>query len=247
MEKGKKIDFKQYFKENYKIFIPIALMVVLFAAFFVYYKMSLTNSYREEVKGNFYQYFGGKKYEYEGVVSKNKKGVVVDFQEIDMDISQDSTPIYYSDGNTVIFPDDMSVVMPLFNCSEYLAKKYSYIEYGDRTYKLTTDKYSDNLGHYFLYDGDDLYFFIEEVTLIVNSEEVILSPFSYISAGYNDFISYYDKKSDVYRTITVKDTNTIVKNDYYSVYISKDIIDYYGTDVILTSDISMLNTIDMKG
>lgn len=247
MLKKDNFDFKQYFKDNYKIFIPIALMIVLFAAFFVYYKISLTFSYREEVKGNFYQYFDGEKYEYEGIVSKNRKGVVVDFKEVDMDINQSTIPIYYKDYDTVIFPGDMSVVMPVFNCSEYLAKRYSYIEHGDRTYKLTTNKYSDNLGHYFLYDGDDLYFFIEEVTLMVNDEEIVLSPFSYVVSGYNDYVSYYDKKNDIYRTIAVNNSDTVVKNSYYSVLVSKDIIDYYGTNVILTSDIGMLNTIDMKG
>lgn len=247
MEKKEKFCFKNYIKENYKIFIPIALMIVLFAAFFVYYKVSLTNVYRVDTKGSFYQYFYDKKYEYDAVVSKNKKGVIVDFNEEDIDINQDSTPIYYKDGKTVIFPKDMSVVMPLLNCSEYLAKGYSYIEYGDRTYKLTTDKYSDNLGHYFLFDGNDLYFFIEEVTLKVNGEEIQLSPFSYVVARTGNFVAYYDKKNDVYKTINVENIDATIKNDYYTIYISSDIIDYYGTNVILTSKIDMLNTIDRKG
>lgn len=33
----------------------------------------------------------------------------------------------------------------------------------------------------FLYDGKDLYFFLDEVTLIVGDKEIILSPMSYVS------------------------------------------------------------------
>ena len=243
MEKSNKFNFK----ENYRIFIPIALMIVLFAAFLVYYKVSLSNVFHVDTEDSFYQYFYNNKYEYKAIVSKNKKGVIIDFKEEDITINQDSTPIYYSDGKTVIFPSDMSVIMPIMNCSEYLAKGYSYIEYKDKVYKLTTLKYSDNLGHYFLYDGNDLYFFIEEVTLKVSGQEIKLSPMSYVIARYGNYISYYDKENDEYETINVSSDDSLVSNDYYNIYVSKDTVDYYGTNVILTSNIDMLNTIDKKG
>lgn len=247
MKQKEKFSFSEYVKENYKLFIPLALMVVLFAAFFFYYKVSLSNAYRVDTKGNFYQYFYGKKFEYSGIVSKNKRGVIVEVKKDDSDIKEDSTPIYSQDSDTVIFASDMSVVMPTFNCSEYLALGYSYIEYKDKGYKLITNKYSDNLGHYFLYDGSDLYFFIEDTTLKIGDEEVKLSPFSYVVAKYGDYVAYYDKKNDKYGTISVSDDESIIKNNYYTIYISRDIIDYYGTNVILTSDLKVLNTIDKKG
>ena len=246
MDKNKKFSIKEFFRNNYKLFIPIALMIVLFAAFFFYYRVSLSNAFRVDTEGSFYQYFYNKKYEYNGVVSKNKKGVIVDFVG-DEDIVEDSTPVYYKDEDTVLFLSDMSVVMPTFNCSEYMASKYSYIEYIDNGYKLTTNNYSDNLGHYFLYDGDDLYFFIEDTILSVNGEEIELSAFSYVVCKYRDYISYYNKENDEYRTISIDNDEVSVSNDYYNVLVSRDIIDYYGTNVILTSDISVLNTIDQKG
>ena len=70
---------------------------------------------------------------------------------------------------------------------------------------------------------------------------------SYVIARYGSYISYYDKENDEYKTIDVSNDDSLVSNDYYNIYVSKDTIDYYGTNVILTSKIDMLNTIDKKG
>lgn len=245
--KENKLNIKEFLKQNYKLIIPIALMIVLFVAFLVYYQVSIRNNYRIDTTEKVYQYFYDKKYEYEAVVSKNKKDVIVDFQPQDIKINIDSTPIYYQKEDIVILPQDMSVIMPTLSCAEYLAKGYSYITFENKLYNLTTTNYHDKLNHYFLYDSKDLYFFIETVTLTVNEEKIKLSPFSYVIAKYNDYISYYDKESDTYRTIENTDGKTIIENEYYTIYLEKDIIDYYGTDVLLTSAIDNLNTIDKKG
>jgi len=245
--KENKFNIKEFLKENYKLIIPITLMVVLFIAFLVYYQISINNKYRIDTTEKVYQYFYDKKYEYKAVVSKNKKEVIVDFKPQDIKINIDSTPVYYQEKDSVIFPKDMSVVMPTLSCAEYLSKGYSYITFENKVYNLTTDKYQDKLNHYFLYDSKDLYFFIESVTLTINKEEIKLSPFSYVIARYKDYIAYYDKESDTYKTIDTTDGNTKIENEYYTIYIEKDTIDYFGTDVLLTSSIEDLNTIDKKG
>lgn len=245
MKKDNKI--YKFIKDNYKIIIPILLILVLFIAFFIYYKVSILDNYKKDTEDNFYQYFYDKKYEYKGVVSTNRHDVIVDFKTDDYDITFDSTPIYYSNIDKVIFPKDMSVVMPTLNCAEYLAKGYSYLEVNKDNYILTTDNYSNKLGKYFLFDGGDLYFFLDEVTLKIGDSEIKISPMSYVVAKYNNSISYYDKKNDTYKTVDTKDDKSLVYNDYYKVYVSLDQIDYYGTNVILTASIDELNTIDKKG
>ena len=235
---------KSFFKENYKLMIPIILMIVLFLAFIVYYKVSISNNYTKDTEGKFYQYFSGMKYEYTGVVTTNKRGEVVDFKAIDYNINFNSTPIYYQKKNKVILPRDMSVVMPTLS-SEYLSKGYSTITLSDSVYKLVTNKYNNKLNHYFLYDGKDLYFFIENVKLKYNNEEVILSPFSYVVVS-NGYVVYYDKDNDIYKSIELTNDDVMISNDYYKIEASSDSLDYQGTSVLLTSGIENLNTIDKK-
>jgi len=236
---------KIFFKENYKLMIPVILMLVLFLAFIVYYKVSISNIYTKETEGEFYQYFYDKKYEYKGIVSTNKKNEVVGFKTNDYDINFDSTPIYYQKKNKVILPSDMSVVMPTLSCAEYLSPGYSTITYKDSVYKLVTKKYNNKLNHYFFYDGKDLYFFIENVVLKYNNEEINLSAFSYVIVK-NGYVSYYDKANDIYKTIEVTSEEVVVSNDYYTIKVNSDTVDYHGMDVLLTSGIENLNNIDKK-
>ena len=246
MKKEKIDNIKIFFKENYKLIIPITLMIVLFVSFLIYYKVMISDNYREEEIKEVYQYFYDTKYEYDLTISKNRKKEIVDIKSNNIDINFDSTPIYYKDKDIVILPQNMSIVMPTLSCAEYLSKQYSYITYENNIYTLTTNKYNNKLNHYFLYDGNDLYFFIEPVTLTINNEKIELSPFSYIIAIYNNYISYYDKKTDTFKTITITSDNSTVENNYYSINITTVNLNYHGTNVILTSDIEKLMTIDEK-
>ena len=236
-----------YIKENYKIIIPLSLILVLFIAASVYYKVRIYDTYKKDTNDKFYQWFYNRKYEYTGTVSTNRKNEIVDFTTKDYDISFDSTPVYYQKKKIVVFTTNMSVVMPTLNCSEYLSPKYSYLTTSkNNNHTLTTKKYNSKLGHYFLYDGKDLYFFLDEVKLKIDNQEITLSPLSYVIAENNKYVTYYDKKTDTFKTIETTSNSTTAENDYYKIYVSTDNIDYYGTNVILTSKITELNPISMK-
>lgn len=235
-----------FIKENYKLIIPIMLMILLFVVFFIYYQVSSKEVYTDTTD-SFYQYFYDTKYEYEGVVTTNKKGEVTEFKSKDNTIELDSRPIYYKNSNKVILPKDMSVVMPTLSCAEYLSKGFSVITYKDGLYNLVTKNYNNKLNYYFFYDSNDLYFFIENVVLSYNGKEVKLTPFSYVVYNNrNDSLEYYDKNSDTYMSVSDIKGNVKVTSQYYTVVVSDDYIDYYGSEVLLTSGISNLNTIDMK-
>ena len=168
MNKNKINNIKKFIKENYKLIIPVVLLLVIFIAFLIYYKIMISNNYTKDETIKAYQYFYEKKYEYDLVVSKNRKDVIVDIKSKDIKINYDSTPVYYQDKDIIIFPKDMSVVMPTLSCAEYLSTGFSYITYENGIYNLTTNKYNKKLNHYFLHDGKDLYFFIE-----LNLERII--------------------------------------------------------------------------
>ena len=236
-----------FFKENFKLIIPLTLILVVFIAFFIYYKVSISDTYREYKNIKVYQYFSNEKYEYKAKIGFNRKKEIVELSTTDYDITYDSTPIYYKNKNRVIFPTNMSIVMPTLNCSEYLTPKYSLITDKKNNYYLKTTKYDNKLGHYFLYNGLNLYFFLDKVTLTINNQKVDLSPLSYVyTSQTNNNITYYDKKTDNIKTIESKDYKTTIENDYYKVNINTDQIDYYGQNVILTSQITSLSTIDLK-
>ena len=239
--------FVSFVKKNYKLCIPIILILVMFIAFIIYYIISKTVIFESVEEKNVYQYFTEDKTEYNLKINKNRKGVITNIEPIDVNVVYDSTPIYIkNDDNIVIFPSKMSVVAPVMNCSEYLANNYSYINLTDKQYVLVTNGFNSALGHYFLYDGSDLYFFIEKVTMVVNGNDIELDPYSYVVA-HNKKMYYYDRKEDKYISIDTKGYDNYIYNDYYRVYINGDYIDSGGEKVLLTSDLDTLMDIkEMK-
>ena len=235
-----------FIKNNYKLIIPIMLMILLFVVFFIYYQVSSKEVYTDTTD-SFYQYFYEKKTEYEAVVTTNKKGEVTEFKPVTYDIELNSRPIYYKNSDKVILPKDMSVVMPTLSCAEYLSKGFSVITFKDGLYNLVTKNYNNKLNYYFFYDSNDLYFFIEDVVLNYKGKEVKLSPFSYvIYNNRNNSLEYYDKATDTYSSVSSIQGNVTVTSKHYVVVVSDDYIDYFGSEVLLTSAIDKLNTIDMK-
>ena len=116
MEKENKI--VSYLKENYRLIIPIALMIVVFIAAIIYYKVTIFDNYTKDSEEKVYQWFYSQKTEYTGIVSKNRKNEIANFKAKDAEIRFDSTPVYYQEKDIVIFPSKMSVVMPTLNCAE---------------------------------------------------------------------------------------------------------------------------------
>lgn len=232
-----------FVKKNYKISIPIILLLVVFIAFILYYFVSKSNLFNKEETISAYQYYSVDKSAYSLKISKDSKGVIKSITPVEVDVVYDSTPIYDSkDGNIVIFPSKMSVVAPVMNCSEYLTNQFSYIKLDNKKYNLVTKKFNSALGHYFLYDGKDLYFFIEDVTLVVDGNKIELSPYSYVVAQRKK-LSYYNKKDDKYVTLDTKSYDNYVYNEFFKVYVNGDYIESGSEKVLLTVDLDTLSDI----
>ena len=75
----------------------------------------------------------------------------------------------------------MIAVFPLDNVKQQRVPFYTKIDSQSSIYKEL--KYQDkvyDLDHAFLYDGNDLYFFIEETTLTYGDKSIKLNPMSFV-------------------------------------------------------------------
>ena len=185
------------------------------------------NRYAIVTNTKVYQYFSGNKMEYTAKVGRNRKKVILNFEAKDFSVNLDSTPVYVKkkEGADVIFPKEMMAFFPL-NDKAYVVDALSevYTNY-DLNY-LRIKRLDKSFDHMFLYDGKDLYFFLDEVTLIVGNKEITLSPMSYVSCSYLNMVEYYDYSNDKYVTIELGNENVYVKNDYMNIDVSLDKVIY---------------------
>jgi len=225
--------------KNIKVIIPCIVLVVLLIIVFIYIREYKYSQYRNKQDKSFYQYFSELKFEYDATISFNKKEEIKSFIPKDHKINYDTIPIYYEDEEKVIFANEMSIIFPLKNYREYRIKEFSYIKRINNINYLIFEDYKNNIDHYIVFNGNNLYFFSDSVNFIANGEKITLSPFSYIVAS-NDGISYYNYETDEYKILnTTEQIN--VTNDYYSINVTVDYMQAGNDTILLTNDIQTLS------
>lgn len=194
---------------------------------------------------NFYQWISGEKIAYTGELIFNRKEGLVELKAIDKDVTLDSTPVYYADEkNKVIFPKNMAIVYPTNNGVTYRINQCSNIvaENGE-TYLETTNK--TRLEQAFLYDGQDLYFFLERTKIIVNGTIYEVSPLSYVKVNYKQNVEIYNYQKDEYQIIdTTEVQDATVEGDTYTINMSVDSIQTAEKEQLLIRGLSYLQPIE---
>ena len=150
--------------------------------------------------------------------------------------------ILFTNRDNVIFPKEMSIVLPLIN-SQYQVNSLSEVYIENGLYYLNIRNLNKSLKHAFFFDGGNLYFFVDEVVLTVGDEKIELSPMSYVNCLYKNFIEYYDKKSDTFGTIDLVNQKVTVSNDYMTVDVASDKVIYEDNFFLLTKNFSYLSKI----
>lgn len=233
-----------YCKKEYKLLIPIMVILVLIVSIYFFYKEYQYDNTRNKHEVPVYQYFGGVKNTYTGIITYNLKNVIVNIEAKDKKINYDSTPVYFKDSERVIFPEIMSIVFPLQDGNQYRLYKYSEFYKDDGLQKIKTNNYNNNYNYFFLYDGKKLFFFPDEVTIYIdNVEYQKLSSMSYIKVVGGYTMEYYDYESDTAKVVDVEGKEISVSNNMYNINITKRRFSVYD-DITLLVNPNNLNSID---
>lgn len=234
---NKIIDF---FKKKYKVLIPIMVVFVLLITVYFLYREYKYDNYRNKQDVSVYQYFNGVVVDYTAQVTYNLKDIIVGVTPIDAKIEYNSTPIYYSEGNKVIFPQDMSIIFPLKDGSQFKLYKYALYDNEDGNHIIKNSTHVDTYSNFFMFDGNELFFFPDEVTLYINDKEYAkLGGMSFIKnvGGYT--LEYYDKTNDKSEFLEVEGKKITVKNENINVDITDKSLNNYGRKVLLFSPQSL--------
>lgn len=248
-EKGRKI--KEFVNKYYPILIPVCLIVVMILVFAIYNIHKLYTNYTTTEEDSFFQYFAGQKVTYKADLKLNRDKEVVDFTFKDKELELSSMPVYYQSDNAdiikVLFPMNMNLVMIENNYAQYKVINYATLTWdkANTSYILKTDDYDGNLSNSFFFDGVDLYFFMNEVTLTINDEEIDLGPMSIVKVNPRNSLEYYDYQSDKYVIRDITNETIIAYNKGFSVNLTEDKVNKFNDFVLLISP-EYLNKLEMQ-
>ena len=242
---SKKEKIKEFINKHYVILIPICLIIILILAFAIYNIHRLYVNHTTDEKASFYQYFAGRKVEYEGTLKINRKNNIVDLDTGKQKIDLTSVPVYYQEDKVkVLLPQSMTIVRPLSGYKQEKTVNFSTITWDkDNTaYLLKSNEYDAEITNSFLYDGVDLYFFLTETNVKIGNDEITLSSMSYIRVNVGNSLEYYDHESDTYKMMEITTEQVIATNKDFEVNLSGDKVTNYD-DIILLMGPSNLNEI----
>ena len=222
------------------------LMVLLLIVMIVVVSLYIIRLDTDQIENyNFYQYFGGRKVEYEGALTITQKSGITELQLKNASIQLDSTPIYYRDiENQVLFPQDMALVIPNQNGQMYKINRFTNVYQRDNVIYAEYRETQDELANSFIYDGSDLYFFIQNTTLTIDGTNYEITPLSYVVATYQNSVEIYNKQLDNYQIIPTTSTNVTATTDQYSINLSLDTIKYGDKEQLLLKQIEALKSIN---
>lgn len=195
---------------------------------------------------DFYQWYSGQKVEYKGQLTFTRKEGLTELKATDRKVTLDSTPVYYADeNNKVIFPEDMAIVYPNNNGMMYRINHFADIteENGDIYLEtnLATKTNKTKLEKAFLYDGQDLYFFLDRTTITVNGTNYEVSPLSYAIVRYKQSVEIYNYEKDEYQVIDTTETQDAkVVTDTYTINMSVDSLQTAEKEQLLIKGLSYL-------
>ena len=226
------------FKKQNIIWIILLLAIIVAVMFLKFQKK--VDEYKVETK-SMYQYFTGFKIEYDGKIQLSKEDDrVTKITFGDDTVSLSSTPLYYVNEQKVLFPQTMSVVKP--REGKQFKVNYYTIAYKDLdSYSVLDGTDNTRLTNAVIYDGVDLYFFMDDVTVSFGEESIPLNPLSYISVDtFNHTVEVYSYLQDeckVYENIM---DDVIIQNDNYKMNASLDVMYYNDKSRLLIKDLSKL-------
>lgn len=245
-ETAKKVREKRENSKKLRIllFSIIGATIVLIGLFLVFSHFSGLKSYVYNEEYSLYQYFSGVKISYSGKVTLTNEGEITTVEsDSGIDDIKDA-PIYFEENNNeVLISRSMQLLIPrLINTNQKL-KYFTKIIYDEssETVYFEQGKNKIYLENSFLYDGDNLYLFLMNVSLKVADKTYELSPLSYAIVNYKGQVEIYDKKNDKYEVIDLCETDVIGTYEDYVINLSTDMISYGESSRLLIKSVDSLD------
>lgn len=234
-------------KQKKDLIVKILSVIAILVVIGIIYKFigSLDTIKITSEEHELFQYVMGKKIEYLGKLEITNKNNITKLESNSGTVYLDSIPVYYkSEFDKAILPADMAIAFPMDNgnLNKISSLSVVYIEHGD--VYVQKGNLNKRLEDAFLYDGNDLYFFIENTVVTINGIDYKIPPLSYVNATYKGYAEIYNYDTEEYTYIEEVNSDITAKTNKYKINLSNDIMMYEDTEQLLLKRIKNLPSLE---
>lgn len=208
----------------------IILILLLVCSFVLLFEINDYRNIADETE-NFYYYFASTRVDFEADITINSKDRVLNVSNESITLT--SSPLYYSDSDDqMLLPKNMEIVFPYKVNPMYKLGSFSKIFYRGNYLYINAEIGIGRLYDCFLYDGQDLYVFLENTTIFVGGERYDLNPMSFVEVTQNS-VEIYNKKTDTHTYLQIDNQKVNAYTDEYSINLSEDTFTYQTSYYLL--------------
>lgn len=232
-------------KNLYFIQMILAVILILLLVLLCVWYGDGFSSYHP--KGETIQYIAGTRAEYSAEATYSVEDGVMKVVDGENVLTLQSTPILYQGEMKITIPCNMMYSNPAYAGNAYRINYFTTLTYkNDLIFMENENKKAEVFGGY-LYDGNNTYIFLENVTLHIGSQAIVLGPLSYARVNYLQSIEYYNSLDSSYEWIATG--NLSITADYdetYSLDLGRDVIITSTGENLIYSAVDTLDVIPMK-
>lgn len=199
-----------------------------------------------QLEGSPCQYYGGSVYRMEEgtTLLRTSEGKTM-VKDSSGKRAANDLPIYYEDRNEITITQDMVYYAPRSGKNGRLGYFTGLYQFANGRIAIQKDGEEMNLEPGFLYNGEDLYVFLEQVTLTFNGYEMTLPPLSYVEAVYtgNIMVFNYGEKDFFVEAPKGPVTARIGTGDYELSLLGDSMTTYEGKRTLLFSRPELLEPV----
>ncbi len=225
--------------------LGIAGVLLLLLVLLVYWYVDGLSAYKP--KSEVHQFFGGVLLEYEEDATFRENDGSLTVSTKDYKASVVNSPMLYKGSTKMTLPCDMILFTPAENNNLYRINRFTTVsESSGRITYQSGKKQAQSYGG-FLYDGSDLYVFLEDTTLTIGTMSVELPAMSYAKVVYNDCVEYHNSVTDENKIVAVNDVEiTAYCKGGYLLNPGKDVMYKDGNEALIFSIVDKVNVIEMN-
>ncbi len=226
--------------------LGVAGVLLLLLVLLVYWYVEGLSAYKP--KTEVHQYFGGSELNYgANDVFRDEKGLIMVTGENGKSPIVD-TPLLYKGETKLTLPCNMLLMVPNESLGVKRVNYFTTVTENSGRVTFTSDKKMAQSYGGFLYDGGDLYIFLEPTTLCIgNVKEIELPPLSYAKVRYAQSVEYHNSETDEDIVIGINEVEvTAYAKSGYMLNVCKDVIYTDTSEVLLFSAVDKVAVIEMK-
>ncbi len=232
---------------NNKLFkVIIGLILTIFLALIIFMVIRINNKeYKYEIQDEkVYTYIGERKYEYNSKITVDATGSVSKIKSKRASLEISSYPIYYTTKKQVVFASKMALINPLNDISQNSTQKIFTINRTINNVYMNSNGKEIDVGEYFLFNGNDMYFFLDSVDISFNNYKETLPPFSYVIHDMANELYIYNYDRDEINKFKEITSDVIISTSNYSINLADDSVKCGDNEALLIKNIEFLDSLE---